>query len=61
MDNWNRKMYFDDTQLKWIPPSPNIPDLKTAIVYPGMCIFEATNVSEGRGTDNPFSLIELHG
>ena len=50
-------MYFDDTQLKWIPPSPNIPDLKTAIVYPGMCLFEATNVSEGRGTSNPFSLI----
>ena len=57
MDNWNRKMYFDDTKLKWIRPSPNIPDLKTAIVYPGMCIFEATNVSEGRGTNNPFSLI----
>ena len=57
MDNWNRKMYFDDTKLKWIQPSPNIPDLKTAIVYPGMCIFEATNVSEGRGTNIPFSLI----
>ena len=57
MDNWNRKMYFDDTKLKWIPPSPNIPDLKTAIIYPGMCLFEATNVSEGRGTNNPFSII----
>ena len=40
MDNWNRKMYFDDTKLKWIPPSPNIPDLKTAIIYPGMCLLK---------------------
>ena len=57
MDGWKRKMFYDDTNLPWVPPSPNIPDLETAIIYPGMCLYEATNVSEGRGTNNPFKQI----
>ena len=57
MEGWHPNAWFDQTDLPWIPPSPNIPDLKTAIIYPGMCIFEATNVSEGRGTPNPFKWI----
>ena len=54
MDGWRRSMFFDETDLPWIPPSPNIPNLETAIIYPGMCLFEATNLSEGRGTYKPF-------
>ncbi len=54
MENWERDMWYDETTLPWIPPSPNIPDLNTAIVYPGMCLLEATNLSEGRGTFRPF-------
>ena len=57
MDGWKRSMFFDDTGLPWIPPTPNIPDLETAIIYPGMCLYEATNVSEGRGTNKPFKQI----
>ena len=57
MDGWKRNMFYDDTGLPWVPPSPNIPDLETAIIYPGMCLYEATNVSEGRGTNNPFKQI----
>ena len=57
MKGWQPDAWFDQTDLPWIPPSPNIPDLKTAIIYPGMCLFEATNVSEGRGTPNPFKWI----
>ena len=57
MEGWQPDAWFDQTDLPWIPPSPNIPDLKTAIIYPGMCLFEATNVSEGRGTPNPFKWI----
>ena len=57
MDGWQRKMFFDDTKLPWVPPSPNIPDLETAIIYPGMCMYEATNISEGRGTKKPFKQI----
>ena len=57
MENWERSMYYDDTKLKWIAPSPNIPDLETAIIYPGMCFYEATNISEGRGTEKPFKII----
>jgi len=57
MDGWRRNMFYDDTGLPWIPPSPNIPDLETAIIYPGMCLYEATNVSEGRGTNKPFKQI----
>lgn len=57
MDNWNRKMLFDETELNWIKPSPNIVDLHTALIYPGTCLIEATNVSEGRGTQYPFVTI----
>ena len=57
MDGWKRKMFFDDTKLPWVSPSPNIPDLETALIYPGMCIYEATNISEGRGTKKPFKQI----
>ncbi len=54
MKNWNRKFYLDHYSLPWIDPSPNIPNLETAIVYPGLCLIEGTNVSEGRGTHHPF-------
>jgi len=57
MKNWKREMYFDECGLPWLKPSPNIPDLNTAIVYPGTCLYEATNVSEGRGTFEPFLTI----
>jgi len=57
MKYYNRSMYFDETNLPWTKPSPNIPNLETAIIYPGLCLFEATNVSEGRGTYSPFKLI----
>ncbi len=54
MTGWDRIMWFDDTGLPWVAPSPNMPDLETATVYPGLCFIEGTNVSEGRGTDRPF-------
>jgi len=54
MEGWSRAMWFDRTGLEFIRPSPNIPDLETAIVYPGLALFEGTNVSEGRGTPAPF-------
>jgi uncharacterized protein YbbC (DUF1343 family) len=57
MKNYRRNLWFDQTGLSWIAPSPNIPSLATAIVYPGMCLFEGTNVSEGRGTTQPFEMI----
>ena len=57
MENWKRSMYFDQTGLPWVMPSPNMPTLDTAIVYPGSVLFEGTNVSEGRGTTRPFELI----
>ena len=57
MLGWRRDMWFDDTELQWIMPSPNMPTLDTATVYPGTCLFEGTNVSEGRGTTRPFELI----
>lgn len=57
MENWRRTMYFDDTRLPWVMPSPNIPTLDTAVVYPGTVLFEGTNISEGRGTTRPFELI----
>lgn len=55
--NLTRELYFEDTDLQFIPPSPNIPTPQTALTYIGTCIFEATNVSEGRGTTRPFELI----
>ena len=56
MRGWERSMWFDDTGLPWIPPSPNMPTLDTAIVYPGQVFLEGTNVSEGRGTETPFEI-----
>ncbi|MEO0232927.1 MAG: DUF1343 domain-containing protein [candidate division WOR-3 bacterium] len=56
MEGWKRKYYFDDLNLKWIPPSPNIPDFETCLLYAGMCLFEGTNISEGRGTTRPFKI-----
>jgi uncharacterized protein YbbC (DUF1343 family) len=57
MQGWQRTMYYDETGLPWVMPSPNMPTLDTAIVYPGTVLFEGTNVSEGRGTTRPFELV----
>ncbi len=53
---WQRYMWFDETGLPWVPPSPAMPHLSTATVYPGLCLVEGTNLSEGRGTALPFEL-----
>ena len=53
-DGWTRDVLWPETNLPWIPPSPNIPDFETALVYPGAVLFEATSASEGRGTQSPF-------
>ena len=55
-EGWRREDYLDDTDLPWVYPSPNMPTLETAILYPGMCLIEGTNLSEGRGTTRPFHL-----
>jgi uncharacterized protein YbbC (DUF1343 family) len=55
-EGWRRDSYYDDCGLPWVMPSPNMPTLETAIVYPGMCLLEGTNLSEGRGTTRPFEL-----
>jgi uncharacterized protein YbbC (DUF1343 family) len=57
MEGWQRAMWYDQTGLPWIKPSPNIPSILTAAIYPGLCIVEALNVSEGRGTMRPFEQI----
>ena len=57
MEHWRRSMFFDETGLPWVMPSPNMPTLETAVVYHGTVLFEGTNVSEGRGTTRPFELI----
>lgn len=57
MRGWRRSMWFDQTGLPWIAPSPNMPTLDTATVYPGTCLVEGTNLSEGRGTTRPFELV----
>ncbi|MCB0358862.1 MAG: DUF1343 domain-containing protein, partial [Bdellovibrionales bacterium] len=54
MSDWQRSMQFEDTLLPWVPPSPNMPTVEAARIYPGGCLFEATNISEGRGTTKPF-------
>lgn len=54
---WRREQYWDETGLPWVMPSPNMPTLETALVYPGACLIEGTNLSEGRGTTRPFELI----
>jgi uncharacterized protein YbbC (DUF1343 family) len=56
MENWERAMWFDQTGLPWIMPSPNMPTVGTATVYPGLCLLEGTNISEGRGTTRPFEI-----
>jgi uncharacterized protein YbbC (DUF1343 family) len=57
MEGWTREMYADQTGLPWVMPSPNMPTLDTAIVYPGTVLFEGTLLSEGRGTTRPFELV----
>ena len=54
MEGWKRGMWYDETGLPWIAPSPNMTTLETATVYPGFCLLEGTNLSEGRGTETPF-------
>lgn len=56
MNGWHREMMWRDTALPWVAPSPNMPTPETALVYPGGCLLEGTNLSEGRGTTRPFEL-----
>jgi len=55
-EGWSRALWWDETGLPWVLPSPNMPTLETATVYPGMCLVEGTNLSEGRGTTRPFEI-----
>ena len=57
LDGWARNMTFDQTQLPWVPPSPNMPTVESALAYPGTCLFEGTPISVGRGTDRAFQWI----
>ena len=57
MHGWRRAMWYDQTGLPWVPPSPNMPTVETATLYPGTCLIEGTNLSEGRGTTRPFEWI----
>ncbi|MFZ1058036.1 MAG: DUF1343 domain-containing protein [Candidatus Rokuibacteriota bacterium] len=57
MSGWRRAMLWEETGLPWVPPSPNMPTPDTARVYPGACLIEATNLSEGRGTTRPFEWV----
>ena len=61
MERWDRRLYADQTGLPWVLPSPNMPTLDTAIVYPGTVLFEGTLLSEGRGTTRPFELVGAPG
>jgi uncharacterized protein YbbC (DUF1343 family) len=56
-EGYSRSLWQDQTTVPWVMPSPNMPTLDTAIVYPGQCLFEGTNLSEGRGTTRPFELV----
>jgi uncharacterized protein YbbC (DUF1343 family) len=56
LEGWKRSMLYGETGLPWVIPSPNMPTVETALVYPGMCLLEGTNLSEGRGTTRPFEL-----
>jgi uncharacterized protein YbbC (DUF1343 family) len=60
-DGWRRELSFEDTGLPWVLPSPNMPTVDTALVYPGQCLIEGTNLSEGRGTTRPFELCGAPG
>lgn len=57
MHGWTRAMWYDETGLPWVPPSPNMPTVETATLYPGTCLIEGANLSEGRGTTKPFEWI----
>lgn len=57
MQGWQRHYSWAETGLSWVPPSPNMPTADTALIYPGTCLVEGTNLSEGRGTSTPFELI----
>jgi uncharacterized protein YbbC (DUF1343 family) len=57
MEGWSRNLWYDETDLPWVKPSPNIYTIKTTVVYPGTCFFEGTTISEGRGSDSPFETI----
>ncbi|MCP5468194.1 MAG: DUF1343 domain-containing protein [Deltaproteobacteria bacterium] len=56
MKGWHRRRYFDELKIPWVFPSPNMPTVETAVVYPGMCLLEGTELSEGRGTTRPFEI-----
>jgi len=61
MTGWTRSDFYDASALPWVPPSPNMPTPDTALVYSGTCLFEGTNLSEGRGTTRPFELLGADG
>jgi uncharacterized protein YbbC (DUF1343 family) len=61
MTGWRRSDFYDAAGLAWVPPSPNMPTPDTALVYSGTCLFEGTNLSEGRGTTRPFELLGAEG
>jgi uncharacterized protein YbbC (DUF1343 family) len=61
MEGWRRDMMYGDTGLPWVMPSPNMPTVDTALVYPGMCLVEGSELSEGRGTTRPFELAGAAG
>ncbi|MEU9333660.1 DUF1343 domain-containing protein [Streptomyces sp. NPDC048290] len=61
MSGWRRADFYDRSGLPWVPPSPNMPTPETALVYAGTCLFEGTNLSEGRGTTRPFELLGAEG
>ncbi|WP_046732824.1 exo-beta-N-acetylmuramidase NamZ family protein [Streptomyces humi] len=61
MSGWHRDLFYDAYGLPWVPPSPNMPTPDTALVYSGTCLFEGTNLSEGRGTTRPFELLGAEG
>ncbi|GGZ85543.1 hypothetical protein GCM10010371_51800 [Streptomyces subrutilus] len=61
MSGWRRDAFFDATGLPWVPPSPNVPTPGTALAYAGTCLFEGTNLSEGRGTTTPFEVLGAEG
>jgi uncharacterized protein YbbC (DUF1343 family) len=56
LEGWRRSMFYGETGLPWVIPSPNMPAFETALIYPGMCLLEGTNLSEGRGTTKPFEI-----
>ena len=61
MEGWRRELWMDETDVPWVLPSPNMPTIETAAVYPGMCLIEGTEISEARGTTRPFELVGAPG